>query len=494
MHRAAAALAVSLALLTGSLGVDVANAPEAAAGNPPTGALGPFTMDHDGTTRDYRAYVPSSYDGTTPLPLVLGLHGACGLAAHFLSEYGWSTQAEQDDVIVVAPRGTPRPGGIGLCAMWNAGRCCPDPAVTADDVGFLVALLDEAQSRWAVDPDRILVAGMSNGAMMAHRLACEAPEAMTMVGVVAGSLEVLPPCTPSQPVHVLAFHGDVDEVVPFAGGPTPLIADFSFRPVPAALETWRSVDGCARTPAVDAVGGVERSTWSGCAGGSTVRLVRIDDNPHAWPGAPSQTPSGQTPSQKVQATPELVDALLASEPPTPFPDHGFPDVSAFFAPGVTWMAMQGITTGYDDGTYRTGGTVNRAQVAAFLFRMVGDPSFVAPTQPTFSDTSRNHPFFREIEWLAQSGITTGWADGTFRPSSHLSRSAFSTMLWRVADRPTEDIPAHGFPDAGVDPAIDWMTAAGITTGYDDGTFRPAGTLNRGQVATFLHRLAGTHWA
>jgi polyhydroxybutyrate depolymerase len=491
-HRIAAVVLLALIATAAPL---VAGTPPAAAGTPapPTGNLGPFTLQHDGVDRDYRVYVPTSYDGTTPLPLVLGLHGGCGYASHFLSEYGWSAQAEQDGFIVVAPRGL-SPGGQGICATWNAGRCCPDPPVAADDVGFLTALLDEAQSTWTVDPDRILVTGMSNGAMMAHRLACESPEAMTMVGVVAGSLEAVPPCTPAEPVTVLAFHGDQDEVVPFAGGGGSLLEGFVFRPVSAALETWRSLHGCDRTPTVTTLDGVERSTWPGCAAGTSVHLVRIDDHPHAWPGAPSTTPSGAVPSQKVDATAELASALLASSAPGLYPDHGFPDVTAFFDPGVTWLAMQGITTGYDDGTYRTGATVNRMQVAAFLFRMVGDPSFVAPSSPTFSDVSPAHPFFREVEWLHAAGITTGWADGTFRPTSALSRSAFATLLWRVAGEPVDEIPDHTFPDLGPNDAVDWLAFAGITTGYDDGTFRPAGSLNRGQVATFLHRLAGTHWA
>lgn len=64
----------------------------------------------------------------------------------------------------------------------------------------------------------------------------------------------------------------------------------------------------------------------------------------------------------------------------------------------------------------------------------------------------------------------------------------------VAGTPVDDIPDHSFPDLGRNDAVDRLAFAGITTGYDDGTFRPAGTLNRGQVATFLHRLAATHWA
>jgi hypothetical protein len=295
-------------------------------------------------------------------------------------------------------------------------------------------------------------------------------------------------------VSALVFHGDEDTSVPFDGGVGDGLVSLAWHSVPSALETWRSLDGCDPTATSTTDDGVTRSSWDSCVDGATVDLVRIDDNPHAWPGADGTTFGGDEPSQKVDATQELADALLASSPPAAYPDHGFPDVTAFFDPGVTWMALHDITTGYPDGTFRTGTTVNRQQVAAFLFRMVGDPSYEAPGTPTFSDVSPTHAFFREVEWLADAGFTTGYADGTFRPNAPLSRSAFATQLWRVAGEPTEDIPAHPFPDVGPNDAVDWMASSGITTGYEDGTFRPSGTLNRGQVATFLHRLAGTHWA
>jgi hypothetical protein len=295
---------------------------------------------------------------------------------------------------------------------------------------------------------------------------------------------------------VLAFHGDVDTHVPFGGGVGPdSLVQLPWYPVPAALSTWASLDGCDRTPSAATVDGVERSTWPGCLPGASVRLVRIDDNPHAWPGG-VQTPVGGVPSQKVDATAELAAFLMGGDRPDPFPAHGFPDVApgSLFDPGVTWMRLHGITSGYADGTYRPAATVTRAQTAAFIFRLAGDPGFTAPVPPTFSDVSATHPFAQEIEWLADTGITRGYADGTFRPSTAVTRSAFATQLWRLAGEPTTGIPAHPFTDVGPDDAIDLLAHAGITTGWPDGTFRPQTGLNRGQAATFLHRLTGTPWA
>ncbi|MCL2595631.1 MAG: S-layer homology domain-containing protein, partial [Promicromonosporaceae bacterium] len=70
-------------------------------------------------------------------------------------------------------------------------------------------------------------------------------------------------------------------------------------------------------------------------------------------------------------------------------------------------------------------------MAAFLFRAAGSPGFTPPATPTFLDVPRTSQFFTEIEWLAQTGITTGWPDGTFRPNSPVERQAMAAFLYRA---------------------------------------------------------------
>ncbi len=100
-------------------------------------------------------------------------------------------------------------------------------------------------------------------------------------------------------------------------------------------------------------------------------------------------------------------------------------------------------------------------------------------------------FFDAISWLAGEGIAKGYADGTFRPSASVTRQAAAAFLWGVADspEPAEDAPrfsdvpeTHVFFDA-----ISWLADEGITTGYQDGTFRPSTVLNRQAMAAFLFR-------
>ena len=173
------------------------------------------------------------------------------------------------------------------------------------------------------------------------------------------------------------------------------------------------------------------------------------------------------------------------------PEWSFTDVPPghpFFA-DIEWLASSGVTGGYADGTFRPAGSLTRQNMAAFLYRYVGSPAGPFP-DPGFSDVPPSHQFFTAISWLAQSGITGGYADGTFRPAEPLSRQGMAAFLHRMAGSPAGPFPDPGFsdvPPSGFRTAIWWLAQSGITGGYDDGTFRPGGTLSRQGLAAFLHR-------
>lgn len=79
-----------------------------------------------------------------------------------------------------------------------------------------------------------------------------------------------------------------------------------------------------------------------------------------------------------------------------------------FAAAIDQVAAAGVTTGYADGTFRPTASVNRDAMAAFLYRQAGSPAFTAPAASPFVDVPTSHPFYREICWLAAEGISTGW--------------------------------------------------------------------------------------
>ena len=191
----------------------------------------------------------------------------------------------------------------------------------------------------------------------------------------------------------------------------------------------------------------------------------------------------------------------AAQPGIP-PDPAFGDVSTgnpFYA-DIVWLKDTGITTGYPDGTYQPGGAVTREAMAAFLYRFehggTATPPACTGTTRVFTDVSVGHPFCGAIEALAREGVLGGWSDGTFRPGQSVTRQAMAAFLYRLASgssavpacegssRAFVDVPA-GDPFCG---AVEWLATTDVTTGWPDGTFRPASSITREAMAAFLHRL------
>ena len=172
----------------------------------------------------------------------------------------------------------------------------------------------------------------------------------------------------------------------------------------------------------------------------------------------------------------------------------FKDVPADypFVNDINWLAQRRITTGYPDGTFRPNGSVERGAMAAFFYRMAGSPQFTAPSTPSFKDVPRDHPFYKEIEWMRARGITTGWSDGTFRPNDAVNRDAMAAFFYRFAGSPAYSAPAVSpFTDVSTGSQfyreIAWLADQRITTGWADGSFRPVQPIERGAMAAFLHR-------
>jgi len=166
------------------------------------------------------------------------------------------------------------------------------------------------------------------------------------------------------------------------------------------------------------------------------------------------------------------------------------DQTKFYYDPIYWAADNGIVTGYEDNTFRSYNNCNRAAVVTFLWRLAGKPDYGITN--TFSDMTGNDDFDRAITWASKEGITTGFDDGTFRPWVTCNRAAIVTFLWRYAGKP-EPSSMASFSDmtgnADFNKAISWAAENGITTGYDDGTFRPWNQCLRLAVVTFLYRFA-----
>ncbi len=182
----------------------------------------------------------------------------------------------------------------------------------------------------------------------------------------------------------------------------------------------------------------------------------------------------------------------------------FSDVasSVDHANDINWMASQGITTGFDNGdgtfAFQPYASVARCDMAAFLYRVAGSPAYEAPASSPFSDVTPDTPHYREICWLAESGVSRGFGDGTFRPYATVVRQDMAAFLRRLSSRAGHDVSSVGgspFSDvrdgdeANHASDVCWLAANGVSAGFPDGTFGGMRNVARCDMAAFLRRMS-----
>jgi hypothetical protein len=150
----------------------------------------------------------------------------------------------------------------------------------------------------------------------------------------------------------------------------------------------------------------------------------------------------------------------------------------------------GITTGYADGTYRPSLNVTRAQMAAFIIRAKYGEGFSYSSTPHFMDVPNTHWAFKYIQKMYEDGITTGYSDGTYRPAGNVTRGQMAAFI--VRGKFGETFPYSTTPyfsdvpeSHGSFKYIQKVTEEGIASGYSDGTYRPSQYVNRAQMAAFI---------
>lgn len=163
-----------------------------------------------------------------------------------------------------------------------------------------------------------------------------------------------------------------------------------------------------------------------------------------------------------------------------------------FENDIIKLGEKSITTGYPDGGFHPLESIERGAMAAYLYRLAGSPEFEAPAESPFSDVPTTHPFYKEIAWLKATGITTGWEDGTFRPEESINREAMAAFFYRAAGSPEVRQKAT-FTDVSGNPfakEISWFQFSKLSTGWPDSTFRPHDSVKRDAMAAYMMRYMG----
>ena len=272
--------------------------------------------------RRYTVHAPLGYDRTTPMPVVIMLHGGGGTGKAAAFETGWATKSDEAGFLAVFPDAMPpdpaRPSHFSRNPqLWNDGS---DRFYTGqkapDDVGFINLMLDDLLAKFTVDQRRVFVTGFSNGASMSFRIGAELSKRIAAISPVAGALW-LEPLTLERPVPMVYVTGTADPLNLIEGGVPRLATGGSDKvrakakpPVRDSILKWSKSLGCPATSRVTSdANGVRTEIYGPCREDAEVVYISVEGLGHTWAGGKSLLPEfmvGKR-SDKIKATDVIWD-------------------------------------------------------------------------------------------------------------------------------------------------------------------------------------------
>jgi polyhydroxybutyrate depolymerase len=242
------------------------------------------TIEHDGLLREYILYIPDSYTGTEPVPLVFNFHGYTSSAESQMVYADFRPIADAEGFLVVHPQGTE--DNLGN-PYWNVGAFF-HPGGDADDLGFTDALIDHLAFNYSINQNRIYATGMSNGGFFSFHLAGLLSNRFAAVAPVAGTMTTytLENYDPQHPTAILQIHGTADYVVSYDGTTWSLSVD-------EALDYWIDFNNCNTEPIITQLPDIDPDDGSTVThfayedgdNGVKVEHFRVNGGGHDWPGS-----------------------------------------------------------------------------------------------------------------------------------------------------------------------------------------------------------------
>ncbi len=232
------------------------------------------SINVNGVNRQYRLYVPQSYDANSPSPLILNFHGFTNNISTQYNQSDFAQLAEANQFIFVTPQGLG-----GFFSGWAINNSFGG---NNDDLGFTDALIDKIKEDYVINDKRIYATGFSNGGFFSYRLACELSNRIAAVASVAGSMTrswiTTNQCQPQHPTAVLQITGTNDNVISINGNSTNVS-------IQGVMEYWSaSNNGDANPDIIDLGSGSTRSIWRNGDNGVTAEFIKVQGKGHSWNG------------------------------------------------------------------------------------------------------------------------------------------------------------------------------------------------------------------
>ena len=234
-------------------------------------------MMHDGLNREFIYYTPTTWSPSESLPILFVLHALTQDGHGIMDITGFNDIAEANNFIVCYP--------TGIAGAWNANM---NVSISqADDIGFIEKVAIFMQNNFNTDSNRQYLCGMSNGAFMSYKLACESSQCFAAIASISGTMSdtVYQNCSPQFMPDILHIHGTADGVVSYFGSPTTGVSVNTF------MEKWQTYHNCdpiptqypMPNPSLIDLSYPEGYSYNNCTN-AELELIKIIGGGHQWPG------------------------------------------------------------------------------------------------------------------------------------------------------------------------------------------------------------------
>lgn len=257
------------------------------------------SISFGGQSRSFIVYAPASYIPGNPVPLVFVLHGLTQTGQAIMNVSNFNSVADTANFILVYPD--------GISNAWNINANLPG-ASTADDIGFIEALIDTISANYTIDQNRIYSCGFSAGGFMSHMLACKSSRCFAAIASVAGTMtdSVYNSCAPIFNLPILQIHGTSDNIVNFNGS-------LGNKSATDVVDYWKNFNGCNAAPIITSLPNtslldfstVQLLDYSPCSNNDLVQMLKVNGGGHQWPGTSSLLGGLGTINMDINASAEI---------------------------------------------------------------------------------------------------------------------------------------------------------------------------------------------
>ncbi|MDD2634352.1 MAG: T9SS type A sorting domain-containing protein [Bacteroidales bacterium] len=262
------------------------------------------TLTWDEIEREYLEYVPTSYSGDNPAPVVFCLHGLGDTMENF-NGAGFNYVADLTGWIVITPQALMATvTGLGeIGTAWNSGAGVENAPMlgniilndTVDDSGFLMAILDSLENNFNIDPDSVFFTGFSMGGFMSNRIGAEYSDKIAAVASVSGTMGKFFTPAPSSNINTMHIHGTTDSQISYenAGFNTGMGVYSVGMGAEELVEYWRNFNNVDASPIINLFPDTqadgktfERYVYQNGDNNSQTVFIKVINGDHEWYSLP----------------------------------------------------------------------------------------------------------------------------------------------------------------------------------------------------------------